>query len=55
MSWRQIYTGMIRAVVLWGSELGWTGQRLGGFEQFQYQALKKCVNVTHGSRAELVI
>ena len=25
-SWRQLYTGMIRTVALWGSELGWRGQ-----------------------------
>jgi len=55
-SWRQIYTGMIRAIALWGSELGWRGQRdwEKEFEQLQYQALKKCVNATHGSKAELV-
>jgi len=55
-SLRQIYTGMIRAIALWGSELGWRGQRDWGkeFEHLQYQALKKCVNVTHGSKIELV-
>ena len=25
-SWRQLYTGMIRMVALWGAELGWRGQ-----------------------------
>ena len=51
-SWRTAYTGMIRAVALWGSELGWRGQRdwEEEFERLQYQALKKCVNATHGSR-----
>jgi len=36
--------------------LGWRGQREWEkeFEQLQYQALKKCVNVTHGSKMELV-
>jgi len=55
-SWRQIYTGMIRAIVLWGSELGWRGQRdwEKDFKQLQYQALKKYVNVIHGSKIELV-
>jgi len=24
-SWRQIFTGMIGAIALWGSELGWRG------------------------------
>jgi len=39
-----------------GSELGWRGQRdwEKEFEQLQYQALKKFVNATHGSRIELV-
>jgi len=41
---------------LWESELGWRGQR--GWEkefvQLQYQALKKYVNATHGSKTELV-
>jgi len=55
-SWRQIYTGMIRAVALWWLELGWRGQRdwEKKFKQLQYQALKKCVNATHGSRIKLV-
>jgi len=55
-SWRQIYTGMIRAIALWGSELGWRGQRdwEKEFEHLQYQALKKGVNATHGSKKELV-
>ena len=26
-SWRSIYTGMIRAVAMWGNELGWRGQK----------------------------
>jgi len=41
---------------LWGSELGWRGHRdwEKEFEQLQYQALKKCVNATHGSKIELV-
>ena len=26
-SWQVIYTGIIRAVAIWGSELGWRGQR----------------------------
>ena len=25
--WRQLYTGMIRVVALWGAELGWKGPR----------------------------
>jgi len=55
-SWRQIYTGIIRAIALWGSELGWRGQRdwEKEFEQLQSQVLKKCVNATHGSQKELV-
>ena len=41
---------------MWVSELGWRGQRdwEKEFKQLQYQALKKCVNATHGSRIELV-
>jgi len=55
-SWRQIYTGMIRTILLWASELEWRGQRdwQKEFKQLQYQALKKCVNATHGSKIELV-
>lgn len=51
-----VYTGMVRAVALWGMELAWRGQAAWEeeFEKLQYQALKKCVNVTHGSRRELV-
>jgi len=26
-SWRSIHMGMIRAVAMWGSELGWRGQK----------------------------
>ena len=26
-SWRQLYTGMVRTVALWGAELGWRGQK----------------------------
>ena len=25
-SWRSIYRGVIRAVAMWGAELGWRGQ-----------------------------
>ena len=35
-SWRQIYTGVIRVVALWGAKLGWRGQknwRLGTIEE----------------------
>ena len=55
-SWRSAYTGMIRAVALWGVELGWTGQAdlKEEFEKLQYQAIKKCINTTQGSRRELV-
>jgi len=55
-SWRQIYTGMVCGVALWGLELGWRVQRdwEKKFEQLQYQALKKCVNATHGSRIAVV-
>jgi len=55
-SWGQIYTGMIRAVALWGAELGWRGQKdwEEEMEKLQYQCLKKCVNATHSSRRELV-
>ena len=26
-SWRQLYTGIVRTVALWGAELGWRGQK----------------------------
>ena len=55
-SWRSAYTRMIRAVALWGAELGWRGQRdwEEEFEKLQYQALQKCVNMIHGSKRELI-
>lgn len=55
-SWRNLYTGMIRAIALWGAELGWRGQRdwEREFEQLQFHALMKCTGATRGSRKELV-
>ena len=37
-SWRSMYTGMIRAVALWGAEIGWRGQKAWRreFEKLQY-------------------
>ena len=42
-SWRQLYTGMMRTVALWGAELAWKGQKdwKREIERLQYQALKK--------------
>ena len=55
-SWRQLYTGMIRVVALWGAELGWKGQKawLNEFERLQYQALRKCTGATLGASREKV-
>jgi len=55
-SWKNLYTGMIRAIALWGAELGCRGQRdwEQEFEQLQYQALMQCTGATRGSRKELV-
>ena len=55
-SWRQLYTGMIRVVALWGAELGWKGQKawLKEFERLQYQALKECTGATLGASREKV-
>ena len=55
-SWRQLYSGMIRVVALWGAELGWKGQkaRLKKFERLQYQALRKCTGATLGASRERV-
>ena len=40
---------------MWGSELGWRGQRDWEREMDpQYQVLSKCVSVTRGARKELV-
>jgi len=41
---------------LWGSKLGWRGQRdwEKEFKQLEHQALKKCDNATYGSRKGLV-
>ena len=40
---RQLYTGMIKMVALWGAELGWKRQKdwKRKMERLQYQALKK--------------
>lgn len=47
---------MVKAVALWGAELGWRGQRdwEEKFEKLQDLALKNGVNATHGSKRELV-
>ena len=47
---------MIRAVILWGSELGWRGQQdwEKGFERLQYQALRQCTRAVQGARIEWV-
>ena len=53
---RLVYTEMIREVGLWVAEPGWRGLRdwEEEFEKLQYQALKKYVNMTYGSRRKLV-
>ena len=50
-SWRQLYTGTVRVVALWGAEIGWRGQRgwKKDFERLQYQALRKCTGGVIGS------
>ena len=55
-SWRQLYTGMIRVVALWGAELGWKGHKSWQkeFERLQYQALRKCTGTTLGASRERV-
>ena len=51
-SWRQTYISMIRTIALWGSELGWSGQRdwEREFNRLQYQALRKATQAIKGSR-----
>ena len=53
---RQLYTGMIRVVALWGAELGWKGQKawLKEFERLQFQALRKCTGAILGASMEKV-
>ena len=56
LTWRQAYTGMIRAVAAWGVEIGWQGQRewremMG---KLQYQALRKCTGAVVGAEKVLV-
>ena len=53
-SWRQLYTGMIRVVALWGAELRWQGQIawLKEFERLQYEALRKCTGATLSASRE---
>ena len=29
LNWKQIYTGMVRVVAMWGAELGWQGRGTG--------------------------
>ena len=55
-SWRQLYTGMVRTVELWGAELGWRGQKewKREFERLQYQALRKCTRAVLGSNKQKV-
>ena len=55
-SWRQLYTGMVRVVALWGAELGWKGQKacVKEFERVQYQALRKYTGATLGASREKV-
>ena len=53
-SWRQLYTGMVRTVAVWGAELGWRGQKewKREFERLQYQALQKCTGAVLGSNKQ---
>ena len=55
-SWRQLYTGMIRVVAMWGAELRWRGQKSWRqeMERLQYQALKKATGAVQGSSMEKV-
>ena len=55
-SWRQLYTGMIRVMALWGAEIAWRGQKAWrkDFERLQYQALRTCTGAIIGSDMEKV-
>ena len=55
-SWRQLYTGMIRTVALWGSELGWRGQLQfqKAFQRLQYQVLRKATGAVTGASMEKI-
>jgi len=55
-SWQSIYMGIIRAVAMWGSELGWRGQKRWEKKMIdlQYKSLTKCINSVKGARKELV-
>src|SRR6266576_2592196 len=55
-SWRQAYTGMVRVVASWGSELGWRGQKRWEIEmdRLQYDALRKCTGAVRGAAKEKV-
>ena len=50
-SWRQMYTGMIRSVAMWGAEIGWRGQKAwkAKMQRLQNQALRKCTGAAYGS------
>ena len=47
---------MIRSIAMWGSEIGWRGQRDWRVEmqKLQNQALRKCTGAAHGSSGEKV-
>ena len=55
-SWRQLYTGMVRVVALWGAELRWRGQKdwKREFERLQYQAPCKCTGAVLGANRQKV-
>ena len=47
---------MIRSIAMWGSEIGWRGQRdwIAEMQKLQNQALRKCTGVAYGSLTEKV-
>ena len=55
-SWRQLYTGMVRVVALWGSELGWRGQKqfITQLQKLQYQALRRATGAITGASQDKV-
>ena len=51
VSWRAAYTGMVRAVAIWGVESGWRGQRESRHEMtlLQNAAMRKTLGAVKGS------
>ena len=55
-SWWQLYTSIFRSIAIWGSDIGWRGQRdwRAEMQKLQNQALRKCTGAAYRSLGEKV-